>query len=345
MMRKKNKFVIPVLLFVVFIGALIVFLLPSTDVPKVCLNDTKLCSDGSYVSRELPDCVFVACPVSVVNTTFLPVLSDKKWVMSFNDEFSGNSIDKSKWNGGYSQLPWCPPWSNGSGNCANQYSGVTVSDGVLKLQSRVTSINPLNYENRAMINSGGANLASAKFGQKFGFFDVRAKFPTNKNGEGDGLWFAAWGLPFGKNYASQNLPVGQQHEEVDWLEAVLRNNYDSLHRYTASLHDYSFNQYHWSVPAMDSGDLSAEFHNYGLYWRDDGSKFGSMQVYFDGVAQGSPIVLDARSNWGEGIYIILQMISCPWTGVSPTGGACGLKTSGDNPFIIDYVRVYKEVPK
>lgn len=273
----------------------------------------------------------------------LPIPSKgKKWVMTFNDEFNGNSIDKKKWNGGYSNLGWCPPNAGERGACPNQYSGLKVSDGTLKLQPKVTDDFSTAYENRAMINTGGPDANNAPFSQRYGYFEVRAKFPTNKNGEGDGLWISFWALPLGKDNNAQNLGDGVQHEEVDILESVLGNNTYYTH---LNLHDYTFGQHSLKYPESNKNNLSDAFHTYGLYWKDDGSEFGAMQVYFDGKPQGKAIVLDSRSGyWNNGIYLLLQVIPCPLKN-KPFGGgnACSSETSNNNPFIVDYVRAYKEV--
>ena len=274
----------------------------------------------------------------------LPVSSKgKKWVMTFYDEFNGKSINTSKWNGGYSNLPWCPPWSGGIGSCANQYTGLVVSDGTLKLYPTLTPDYSTAYANRAMINTGGPDIKNAKFGQKYGYFEIRAKLPTNKNGEGDGLWSTFWALPFGKDYASQDLGPGLQHEELDITENVggtKNRNYTFM-----NLHDYVFGQNSAKYPAVSVGDLSDGFHTYGVYWRNDGSRFGSVQAYFDGKPEGKIITLDSRSSlWDNGVYLIVNIKPCPINNKPHGGGnACTPLTSDDNPFIVDYVRVYKEV--
>ena len=274
----------------------------------------------------------------------LPIPSEeKRWSLTFQDEFDGTSIDPSKWRGGYSSLLWCPPNSIGGGKCPDQYSGLTVSDGTLKLQPKVTSDFSTSYENRAMMHTGGNDADDAKFVQRYGYFEVRAKFPTNKNGEGNGLWISFWALPLGKTNNVHNLGLGQQQEEVDIMESLLGDNMEYTY---INLHDYTFSQNSLKYPKTSVGDLSDEFHNYGLYWRDDGTKYGSMQAYFDGIPQGQPFILDRRSRyWDNGVYLILQVIPCainnnPFGGGSP----CSSSTSSDNnPLIVDYVRAYQEV--
>ena len=80
-------------------------------------------------------------------------------------------------------------------------------------------------------------------------------------------------------------------------------------------------------------DLSADWHTYGLYWRDDGSRpFGSMQFYLDGKPLEKPYTLNASStNLANGIYIFLLLDNdnkgADWK---------------NNPFCVQYVRVWRE---
>jgi hypothetical protein len=56
-------------------------------------------------------------------------------------------------------------------------------------------------------------------------------------------------------------------------------------------------------------NLSADWHTYGLYWRDDRSgPYGSMQLYLDGSPWWSPYTLRSSStNMASGIYMFLLL--------------------------------------
>ena len=330
-----------------------VYWIDNVILTKYCSECNKPQDDNktAYINMTKPNNITTNITKPNNNASSLPVYDGKlptpskgkKWSLTFYDEFNGKSIDTSKWRGGYSNLKWCPPNSDAGGKCPNKYTGLAVSDGVLKLQPRVTEDYSTAYENRAIMHTGGNDANDAKFFQKYGYFEVKAKFPTNKDGEGDGLWISFWALPLGKTNNAHNLGDGIQQEEIDIMESVLGNNINYTY---LNLHDYILHQYSVKYPKVSVGDLSDKFHTYGLYWKDDGSKYGSIQAYFDGVPQGKPIVLNERSNyWSNGIYLILQIIPCPLNNRPFQGGSsCTPVTSNNNPFIVDYVRAYKEVP-
>jgi hypothetical protein len=270
------------------------------------------------------------------------------WQMTFNDEFEGNTIDTAKWNGGYGNLPWCEGEELALGHvkpidCLNDYTGLSVSNGILSLQGKILDYSTFDFR-RAAMNTGGRTAGDAKFSQRFGYFEWRAKLPTDVSGEGDGLWSAGWLLPIGKMTWRGGCEEG--NEEVDVIESSIGLSTQTTRQVYASIHDYCLNQYVIPVPSKPSLDLSQDFHTYGLLWRDDGSPHGSMQVFFDNVAQNDPVVLDSRANlWDNGVYLINQIIPCPLENRPyGSGSGCTSKTSNRNPFQIDYVRVYKAFP-
>lgn len=259
----------------------------------------------------------------------------KQFQLTFDDEFNNDTIETSLWNGDYANLQWCK-----KGRCPQDFKGITLNNGILSLQATVNYENFEDGSGRADVNSGGLTASSAKFNQRYGYFEWRAKLPHDRTGEGDGLWPALWALPIGKS--SFPGSCAPSNEEVDVLETVLSTtNTRQVH---FSVHDYCFNQYSLTYPTTPVGDLSAAYHIYGLYWRDDASPHGSMQVYFDGIPQGPPYVLDARSSlWDNGIYLLNQIIPC---GKVPNfgGSPCTSKTSSNDPFLVDYARAYSEAP-
>ncbi|MDD5687360.1 MAG: carbohydrate-binding protein [Elusimicrobia bacterium] len=270
------------------------------------------------------------------------------WQMTFDDEFDGTAIDTNKWRGGYSHLQWCV-----NGTAAAQWTGLTVSDGSLKLQP-ILALTPdatRAYENRAIMHTGGLNASDAKFSQKYGYFECRAQFPKLSGGRG--FWFSFWVLPLEKTDNTHTVP-GVQQEEIDILETIMvpgQTNHTVIH-----LHDLILGQWGMRYPALGtpSIDVTNSFHTYGLYWKNDGTKNGTIQIYFDGIAQtqdgqahdgthtlGGTYTLQSPAPgqpdyWDKGIYIILQIIasSAAWNSTNST----------NNPFIVDYVRAYKEVP-
>ena len=194
-----------------------------------------------------------------------------------------------------------------------------------------------------ILYSGSPDLPApyqTKFAQRYGYWEWKMKLPHDTNGEGDGIHPTMWLWPIGLDFSiCTSATVG----EIDVSETVIGpNNRD--HTYF-TVHDGCDGSGDSSFPYPTPGitDLATDFHTYGLYWRNDGSPEGSVQPYFDGVPQGSPITLKYSTAWKNGAYIIMNMDPC-----SPPfndGTACTANTDHtNNPWLIQYVRVWQSMP-
>jgi hypothetical protein len=93
--------------------------------------------------------------------------------------------------------------------------------------------------------------------------------------------------------------------------------------------------------AADGSDLSAAYHTYGLYWRNDGrGAFGSMQLYMDGVARGTPAAIN-NPLWGGGAYCFGGWMQEQTTGAWGGGVNLGSTTSSNNPLYVRRFTVWK----
>jgi Carbohydrate binding domain len=289
-------------------------------------------------------CLLLIPPVSALDiaASTLPAPAEgMQWRQTFNEDFNGTTIDQSRWRGDYSHLMWA-----GNGAAPNDFSGITVADGTAMIRPKI-NYDDFSKSDRSMMHTGGFDKNDAKFAQRGGYFEARLKLPTNYHGEGDGYWLSFWVLPLGKTDNSHCITCPQ--EEIDIQESYM--SFESQ-RYTThfNVHDYKLNSKSVTYPIPTAGDLTNSYHNYGLYWRLDGSKYGTVQAYFDGVAEGAPYTLNATTGyWNNPIYMILQVIACHdqiTSRSSPREAyTCTSTTSDDNPFYIDHVRAFQEVPK
>ncbi len=268
----------------------------------------------------------------------VPPPSGKQWTMTFDDEFTEDrSIDTSKWNGGAGGTDWCRlifqkfgksggdyMFRVGSDPCGQHYDGLTL-----------TSTNGLEMRSpgfpSAAIQTGGTTVQNAKFIQKFGYWEARFKVPHSTNGEGRGMHSDFWmhPIPEGVGSPTEWLPEIDVGERPTWdakIESANNQIYFGIHDYG---HDYGGN--YGTSPLTD---LSADWHTYGLYWRDDGSgPYGSMQFYLDGSPLGSPYTLrSSDTNMANGIYMFLSVDN------DQTGGR------STNPFLVQYLRVWRLDP-
>jgi hypothetical protein len=259
--------------------------------------------------------------------------SGKHWTMTFDDEFTqDHSIDKNKWNGGAGGTDWCSLAFHGKTGggymfredkdpCGQHYDGCSL-----------TQMNGLEMRSRgspsAAMQTGGKTAKSAKFIQKFGYWEARFKVPHSDQGEGRGIHSDFWmhPLPEGIGSPSEWLPEINVGERPTW-DAKAETANTKLY---FGIHDYG-HEYGGLYGTTPPTDLSKDWHTYGLYWRDDLSgSYGSMQFYVDGKPLEKPYTLSAKStNMASGIYMFLSLDN------DRTGG------SAVNPFLVQYVRVWR----
>lgn len=118
------------------------------------------------------------------------------WRMVWNDEFDGESIDRTKWdfdlgNGfyNYEANTWISGWGNGELQYyTREPENAFASDGLLHIRAIRESLHGCGYTSARLKsrNRDGSRL----FAQRYGLFEIRAKLPT-----GQGVWPAFWMLP------------------------------------------------------------------------------------------------------------------------------------------------------
>jgi beta-glucanase (GH16 family) len=132
-------------------------------------------------------------PSSLDAASFL-TSAGKDWHLTFNDEFTGNALDQTKWSIG---LPW--GGTDGTGRHHNdQYASyvmdhnIVVEGGVLKLLTRREDVTAKN--GRVFHFTEGLITTAKNFRQQYGYFEARVKIPVEA---GPGMWPAFWTLAEG----------------------------------------------------------------------------------------------------------------------------------------------------
>lgn len=298
----------------------------------------------------------------------------QSWQVTLDDEFNqDSSINTSLWNGGPggppgNPWPMCPTdnkdqLGNSGGSC-NQFFGtfdpanptgpyVAINPGVgLQVQAQTNYLDTNNFLRDTSQDWMGLQ-SYGNFTQKFGYFEISAQMPHDNGGngfcgevqngtnaygtgagDGDGLHIDLWLVPPGRTGI-----VGPTGDEVDIAETELgpgppMNVYLNVAENGGTISSTSY-------PGVSVGDLSAGFHRYAAYWRNDGSgAFGSVQTYFDGQPIGSPVPLN-DFLWGAGVYIFAGWMQQTNLGSYFTGCLPSATTSNNNPLIIQYVRVWQ----
>lgn len=265
------------------------------------------------------------------------VATAKNWTMVWNDEFSGTTLDSSKWNNN---------GATGAGGYGNQelqnyqMNYCEVKDGSLvikpQFQWNTATKKPVSgsYYSTKLWTRGQYSL-------KYGKIEFRAKMPKGK-----GTWAAGWML--GENFTWPTCG------EID----VFETTFDVLKQtIPQSLHCPKFNgmatssgNKHWDTTVTDA---TSAYHTYGVIWTDKDITFT-----IDGKVTGtySPSMYSLEGDgtsdiniwpYNQNFYLILNCAiggvlggtvdPTYWTKIATNGN---IETYQDY-FYIDWVRVYQ----
>lgn len=233
----------------------------------------------------------------------------------WGDEFSGNTLDGTKWN--YQTGTGCAEGICGWGNNELQYykqENISVSNGTLK----ITAIKE-NQQGSAY-TSGRIN-SSGKGDFTYGRFEASIKLP-----DAHGLWPAFWML-------STNEPYGgwPQSGEIDIMEFVASNP-DEIFGTIHYGDPYPNNQYQGNGFTLHSGTFPEAFHEFAIEWEP-----GEIRWFLDGVLYSVKRVEDVVPyNWpfDQDFHFLLN--------VAVGGNLGGAVNNAMLPATmeVDYVRVY-----
>ena len=282
----------------------------------------------------------------------VPPPEGTKWVVTFGDNFAQDSaINTTIWNGGvgggnpffhasgslcgYFATPEddCLGFAGNEGNeGAQNYANEKLKNGALAVQSIQSAPGDNNY-----FDNQWAGLQNyGKFSQVYGYFEWVAKLPTDNNGEGDGLHTDLWCTVNGRSVLGSDVSSGVEADVNERVGGPGNPNYAWF-----SIFDGTTESESLAYGAADGSDLSAAYHTYGLYWRNDGrGAFGSMQLYMDGVARGTPAAIN-NPLWGGGAYCFGGWMQEQTTGAWGGGVNLGSTTSSNNPLYVRRFTVWK----
>jgi len=259
---------------------------------------------------------------------FIFAISAQQYAQVWSDEFSGNSLDLTKWKYEVN----CDGGGNNELQCYTSNSkNLRVSDGHLYITVVPENINGKKYSS-ARINTKG------KAAWKYGRFDARAKLPN-----GIYLWPALWMMPRDSVYGGWAASG-----EIDIMENHGGQNSDqqSTIHYGGS---WPNNVYQGSGPQVMPFDMTADFHNYSLVWTPDLLQFyvderlfhteNLVRDFWSG--RGSSPYRAPRQPFDQYFYYIINLA----VGGGFFGGNANSLTSDQaqnwaNPtLVIDFVRV------
>lgn len=270
-------------------------------------------------------------PTLDVAATPNPPIEENQWEMVWNDEFDGQSIDKTKWNiqdtGTVynNELEYYRP-DNAS---LEKESG----KGVLALEARKETY-------------GGKEYTSAKLTSKmkgdwtYGKFTVRAKLPVQQ-----GMWPAIWMMPTDEEKQYGPWP-GSGEMDIMELTGPVGGDTEKADLYPRTVHG----SLHYDIPhasqsktyVLPEGQTFADdYHDFTLEWLP-----GLIRYYVDGKmyfetsdwgtkAEGQPEYYTYPAPFDRPFYMILNLaVGGDWPG-DPAADFHSDK------MYVDYVRVYK----
>ena len=269
------------------------------------------------------------CPIAPP----IAAAAGKKWSMSFDEEFSGSSLDTSK-------LSPCFDWN--SGDCTSSFntgrehyqpSQVTVSGGTAKLTAA-----PLNppYSSSACENgsctykAGLLSTARPKssapnylFSFKYGYVESRFKFPATQ-----GFFTAFWMLPADPSFNYQY--------EIDILE-LLGDDPTTMfmtYHYDGRGTSYPVNAGKYKNGKCATKDYSKDFVRMGMDWEPD-----HVAWYIDGVECGRFTGSGAQIANTPMQLILHMMVDNNWQRSWNVGL---LDPTLTRSLDVDYIRVYQQ---
>lgn len=255
----------------------------------------------------------------------------------WQDEFSGTTLDTSKWN--YEQGYYLndDPNTWGWGNAELQHytdsaQNVFVQDGKLNIRALNDPKSfPQDPNRYAQYSSGKINTKN-HFTLKYGRVDFRAKLPT-----GNGVWPALWMLP-------QDSPYGTwaASGEIDVMEARGRlpgSTSGAVHfGGTWPANQHISGEYHFP----EGQNINNDYHVYSVVWEEDNIKWYVDGKFFFKVTNEQWYSLAAPNNpnapFDQPFYLIMNLA----LGGNFDGGISPNPSDIPATMQVDYVRVYKE---
>lgn len=232
------------------------------------------------------------------------------WAQTFNDDFNGNALDRTK---------WITTWSGGNRNVGWSQelmddNNVTVSNGQLHIRQYINS----SGSNRAGVVStyDKANANGPKWEQKYGFFEGRIKM-NRHNGNLNAFWMA------NKDTWPPEIDI------VEQLGASPNEAHLTQHWYDSAATDNNASD----MSHITGPDFSADWHTFGMYWSPT-----TMIWYIDGIEKKRMPNRMATSSKGDLPQFLMANIHSgnSWAGYPDL--------NDKNPYYmdLDYVRAWNK---
>jgi len=236
----------------------------------------------------------------------------EKWVLTFNDEFSGDSLNRNIWRTGFD---WGQS-SSGTNQTLLIDSAFNLKDGILHIKLNRDTVTGWVYDSnfnpvqKEYYYTAGMIQSAYSFSQLYGYFEIRSKIPL-----GSGFWLSFWLM------SPNSWPPEIDIFEISGLEP------NKMH---IANHFLNKNGIPRQINASIYGtDFSNDFHIFAIEWNPK-----EIIWYLDNkkVYRTETCIPDER------MYAIISS----GLGGSDFSGSANNSTFLPNYFDIDYIRVYKK---
>jgi|GEM_PF-1760506 len=297
------------------ISCLMFYMMPRDEKvhDELLINNLKI-----YEGTSVPPNGAAVTPVLMPNrkeiTSDEHPINKSGYRLTFNDEFSDNTLDANLWN--FGRFPTDAVIDETRMKEIYPYE---LKDGVIKL--RVEKRGNTSLDNEAISDYTQKAIASYtapaiatwnKFEQAYGWFEIRCKMP-----KAYGIWEGFWLVPV-KSYR------GAGTAEIDVFESLSRIN-DRIH---LALHPHWDNGAEYVNQGIRVPGLADDFHVYAINWEPE-----KLTYYVDGKPIGEYTGTGLPS---KPLYLIVSCRTGGWAGTYVDESAL------PDDFEIDYVRVYQK---
>lgn len=247
-----------------------------------------------------------------------------RYACSFEDDFSGRTLDQQKWLVQETALSGIR--AGRSGCYLNRPANVLVANGNLLLASRVEArpvVCKMPFGRFHATSTAGTVTSSTRFTQTYGRFEFRAKLPwTKAAGSHSALWL------YPQDHAYGRWPYSGEIDVAEWFSAAASKVYPSVH-YARENRRLSTG-YNCTMPTA-----STAYHRYAVEWTPTTMRFlyDGQVCHIHSWVAASPMV--GSRPFDRPFYLVMtQVMGQGWN-------ARTSKTPAVSVLQIDWVRVWR----
>lgn len=247
------------------------------------------------------------------NAGYTTPLTYTGYTLTWSDEFSTPTVDKSAWNFESGGNGW---GNNELENYTGRLQNVFQSNGNLIIEARNEAYNGNNYTSARLTTQN-------KKAFKFGRIDIRAKLPVTQ-----GMWPALWML--GSNISTLGWPTCGEIDIMELVGSDPKKVLGTAHYTNAGgVHDSKGGSQN-----LASGDFSQKFHVFSIIWKQDAIEWLIDDQPFYTMTEA----MAGTSNYpfNNDFFLLLNVaVGGNWPG--PPNGT----TNFPQRMFVDYVRVFQ----